>query len=331
MKSSSIITRAGADLPSGYESGAGRLPRVALICDFLEENWPSMDLFGDMLVQRFRAEHAEAIEVEQLRPVLRRLFSKLPGLETAGFSRNADRLLNRFYYYPAWLKKHVETFDLFHLVDHSYSQLILDLPRERAVVTCHDLDTFKCLLEPDSEPRPRWFRAMAQRTLDGFMRAAHVICVSAFTRANLLRHGLFSPERVTVITPGADPIFFSSVNSGRPENGTGGHRDQTYLLHVGSTIRRKRIDVLLRVFARVVAENEAVQLMRVGGAFTAEQQRLAEELKICGQDRTLSASLQIAASGRVPQRRLRAANFRRRGLRLAGHRVDGLWLSGSGK
>jgi len=167
-------------------------------------------------------------------------------------------------------------------VDHSYSQLIPGLPRGRTVVTCHDLDTFQCILEPQKDPRPRWFRAMAQRSLDGFLQAAHVICVSAYTRANLLRHGLFPPDRITVIPPGADPVFFAA-----PEPGHAHVEvlppDVPYLLHVGSTIRRKRIDILLQVFARVVRQRPDVRLVRVGGPFTAEQQALARQLGITAQ------------------------------------------------
>ena len=256
--------------------------KLALICDFLEERWPSMDLFGDMLFQRFTAEHASAIEVQQLRPALRYRFSRIPGLGGAGSLWNADRLVNRFHDYPVWLKKRAANFDLFHLVDHSYSQLILDLPADRTVVTCHDLDTFNCILDPESDPRPRWFRAMAQRSLKGFQRAAQIICVSAFTRDNLLRHGLFPEDRITVIPPGVDPVFFAAEEAGRELNHVAGVRDRKYLLHVGSTIPRKRIDILLRVFARMSSEWPDLQLIRVGGHLTPQQGRLAEELGIAG-------------------------------------------------
>ncbi len=256
--------------------------KLALICDFLEECWPSMDLFGDMLFQRFSSEHASAIEVEQLRPALHYRFSKIPGLGRAGFSWNADRLLNRFHDYPAWLKKRASRYDVFHLVDHSYSQLLLALPGERTVVTCHDLDTFKCLLEPKSEPRPRWFRSMAQRTLNGFLRASQVICPSVFTKTNLLGYGLFSPDRIAVIPPGVDPAFLAAAEPEFDADvalglGLGG---QPWLLHVGSTIRRKRIDILLNVFARAATAFPQLKLLRVGGAFTAQQAELAKRLGI---------------------------------------------------
>ena len=119
--------------------------------------------------------------------------------------RNADRLINRFVDYPRSLKPHLQEFDLFHLIDHSYSQLLHGLPADRTVVTCHDLDTFTCVLEPERQPRPRWFRAMTERILSGFRKAAHVVADSAATRDEILRFGLMPPDRITVIFNGVHP------------------------------------------------------------------------------------------------------------------------------
>jgi glycosyltransferase involved in cell wall biosynthesis len=52
------------------------------------------------------------------------------------------------------------------------------------------------------------------------------------------------------------------------------------LVHVGSTIARKRVDVLLRVFAAVRAVMPGARLIRVGGPFTPVQAALARELGI---------------------------------------------------
>ena len=243
-----------------------------------------MDLFGDMLFRCFQTEHAQEFNVEQMRPALRNRFSRLPGAGTSGFCRNADRLMNRFFDYPRWLRKRAAGFDLFHLMDHSYAQLAFELPAGRMVVTCHDLDTFRCLLEPGAEPRPRWFRAMAQRTLEGFQRAAHVICPSHATKAAVLRQGWFSPDQVTVIHPGADPTFFSPPDAASIEAVAEltGAEHLPYLLHVGSTISRKRVEVLLQAFAGVVAELPGLRLVRVGGPLTDEQSELARKLGIAG-------------------------------------------------
>jgi glycosyltransferase involved in cell wall biosynthesis len=52
------------------------------------------------------------------------------------------------------------------------------------------------------------------------------------------------------------------------------------ILHVGSTIPRKRIDVLLRIFAEVRKQFPATRLLRVGGEFTFEQEQLARSLDL---------------------------------------------------
>lgn len=262
----------------------GRRPpmRVALVCDMLEEGWASMDLFGDMLNACYQSGYAAMVSVEQLRPPLRTRLSRLPFRRAAGALWNADRLINRFFDYPRWLKQRAARFDLFHLIDHSYGQLSFALPRESTVVTCHDLDTFRCLLEPDREPRPRWFRQMAQKSLSGFQQCAHVICPSEATRSQLLAHKLFPERQVTVIPPGVDPAFLAES---QPEpamlpKGLERLRGQNYLLHVGSTIRRKRVDVLLRVFSRLRQQFPELLLLRVGGALTSEQLQLAAKLGV---------------------------------------------------
>jgi len=239
-----------------------------------------MDLFGNMLYRCFQEQPNLGIQAEQLRPPLRDRFSRLPGMRHSKFSRNADRLMNRFHDYPRWLQRRAAGFDIFHLVDHSYSQLALELPAGRTVITCHDLDTFRCLLEPDVEPRPRWFRAMAQRTLRGLLRASQVITPSVFTQAALLKQGWFAPDRVSVIHPGVDPVFLSAPDPDA-EQATAeliGHREQPYLLHVGSTIPRKRVDVLLQVFARISETFPEFRLMRVGGPLTEAQAEMAAKL-----------------------------------------------------
>lgn len=282
MNSDATIAVSSEDRLGAGQTPALRPAKLALICDFLEERWPSMDLLGDMLLRSFTTEHGGAIEVQQLRPDLRHRFSKIPGLGRMGFFRNADRLLNRFHDYPAWLKQRAAGFDVFHIVDHSYAQLVLDLPAERTVVTCHDLDTFRCVLEPERDPRPAWFRAMAGRTLEGFRRAAHVLAVSHATRDELLRHGIFPAERISVVPNGVHPSCGPApdpVADRVADSLLEAPSDTLWLLNVGSTLPRKRLDVLVRAFAAIQRQVPEARLVRVGG-LTAAQLQLAAELNV---------------------------------------------------
>src|SRR5437879_4234511 len=153
--------------------------RIALLCDFTEEHWPSMDQVAAMLLDRLRAEYADTLLVTAVRPRFVRLFSRFTASRDAFF--NADRILNRFVQYPRRLRQIRNRFDVFHVIDHSYSHLVHHLPAASTVVTCHDLDTFRCILAPASEPR-RWpLRALTRRIAAGLCSAARVTCVSPAT------------------------------------------------------------------------------------------------------------------------------------------------------
>src|SRR5262249_46767554 len=148
-------------------------------------------------------------------------------------------------------KRQRARFDLFHIVDHSYAQLAHELPSHRTVITCHDLDTFRCVLEPDRDPRPLWFRTMTKRILDGLRKAAHVIAVSEATRAELVNCRLIEPERITVVHNGVHPSCSSAPDEGADREAArllNDKADTIWLLNVGSNRPRKRIDILLRIF-----------------------------------------------------------------------------------
>lgn len=260
--------------------------RVALLCNFAEEGWPSMDLAGDMLFEHLRHRHPGAIETDRLRPALRPRLTALRGLQSSPLAWKGDRLWNRMVEYPGWLKSRTREYDVFHIVDHSYAHLALILPPERTVVTCHDLDLFRCLTHPATEIRPLWFRMMARRVLKGLQAARHVIFVSESVRQQADRLGLISQSRSSIAYNGAD--HDSTVDTaaereadrfiGSSLNGSGCKGPM--LLSVGSTAPRKRVDVLLRVLAGVREEFPEVQLVRVGGPLTGPQQELAQRLGV---------------------------------------------------
>ena len=258
--------------------------RLALICDFLEEKWPSMDLVGDMLFEELGGnKYREVVAVEQMRPALNRRLTALPMAGKTHLASIGDRITNRVFDYPRWLRRRSNRHDIYHLVDHSYAHMVKELPEARTVVTCHDLDAFKCLFAPDLEPRPWWFKVLASRILSGLEAAAHVIFVSQHVRDEAVRLGIVKTDRISVIPngvhstyqplprPDADSIVkdFIRDSEGSP-----------LLLHVGSTAPRKRIDLLLQIFAAARKQMNTAKLLRVGGELTPEQQQMAEQLGV---------------------------------------------------
>lgn len=270
----------GQGSPVEERKSFSRRPRVAVVCDLLEESWPSMDLVAEMLL-RHLDDPATGVEAVRVRPRMVRRFSKLKLAGMANAGHNLDRVLNRFWHYPRHLKG-AGDFDLFHIIDHSYAQLVHSLPPERTVVTCHDLDTFRCLIGSPVESRSKPFRMLMSRVLEGLCKAARITCDSDYTRNELLASGLVPPERAVVVRNGVSPIFTTLAD---PLADSEAQRllgtlppDAPYVLHVGSTIPRKLVDVLLRVYAKIREAFPHVRLVRASGPFTDSQLKLVRDL-----------------------------------------------------
>jgi len=261
-------------------NAVGGNTRLAILCDYLEEVWPSMDLCGEMLARELQLRPRD-FSCQRLLPPFRRRLGRLTPLPFPGARFNADRLLNRLFDYPRFLREHLQAFDYFHVVDQSYAHLVHSLPAERTGVFCHDLDVFRCLFHPEQEPRPRWFRAMMRRCMRGFSKAAVVFHSTLRTRELILQHGLVSEDRLVHAPYGIAPEFCPQ-ESGTIEDAQllADLARGPYLLHVGNCIPRKRIDVLLDVFASVRSQIPDVRLVKVGGSWTPEQEAQIDRLEI---------------------------------------------------
>src|SRR5262249_41131943 len=126
----------------------------------------------------------------------RNRFTRLPlvGKKIAAF--NADRLLNRQVVLSRFLRGVAHQFDCIHVADHTYANVVHALTPRRAGVYCHALDAFQCLLSPEKDPRPWWFRRVARRIPTGLQAAAVVFYNSRAVGRQLVDAGLAPAERL---------------------------------------------------------------------------------------------------------------------------------------
>jgi glycosyltransferase involved in cell wall biosynthesis len=249
------------------------LLRLAVLPVFREEEWPSMDVCAEMLM----ANLPSGCVGTQVVPRFRRIFSSSPIFGKRAFAWNADRLINRLFAFPRFAGRYRSTFDYFHIVDHSYSQLVHQLPAARTGVYCHDLDTFRCLLEPLRDPQPKWFTGMAKHILAGLQKAAVVFHSTLAVRERIVRHGLVDPLKLRHVPYGVSPEFTPgpSLETVPWIEELNGH---PWLAHIGSCIPRKRIDVLLDVVAEVRRTIPELRLVKVSGDWTDEQRKQIVDL-----------------------------------------------------
>ena len=147
------------------------------------------------------------------------------------------------------------------------------LPASRTGVFCHDLDAYRSILLPHEEPRPKWYRAMTRHMLRGLQKAAVVFHTTDVVRAQIDQFQLIDPAKIVQAPYGVGEHFKpASVTSiDLPEPWASKVRDRRYLLHVSTCNPRKRIDVLLDVFAEVRRQMPDLLLVQIGGTWSAPQ------------------------------------------------------------
>ena len=282
-----------------------------------------MDLVARMLASELQSRYSDSFEVDLRCPrfIKFNLFGRVAHATSAKSINNTERALNRYLNYPIWLRGERERYDLFHIIDHSYAHLANYLPPEKTIVTCHDLDAFQSVLDGSSRPaRSIVLRAVASHVLKGFGRAAMVSCVSRATRDAIVAANLAAPWKTVVIPNGIDSAMSPNAESEADEVAARllGPRvpGAIEIVHVGSIEARKRIDLLLRVFAGIRQQNRDARLIRIGGELSAEHAKMTRELGI---------SDRIATMPYV-ERRVLAAIYRRASILLLPSEAEGFGL-----
>jgi glycosyltransferase involved in cell wall biosynthesis len=295
------------------------LPRVAIVSDLREERWHSMDLVAEMLLLNLKAPDLRVVDPTELRPAMVRRVTRLP-IVPGRLAETADRIVNRVWDYPRWLAMRCDDFDVFHVVDHSYANLVHALPANRTIVTCHDLDAFAGAL-PGTHGGTLVSRALAHRLLEGLQAAARIVCVSEAGRDELIAHDIVDASRVTVIPNGVHPTCTHrpDARADREAAELLGPVDPAAieLLHVGSTIPRKRIDVLLESFAILRRTWPSLRLIRVGDTFTSAQERQVKQLGL----------VDVVTVLPFVDRRVLAALYRRATMLLQPSEREGAWVA----
>lgn len=269
--------RSGAVRPDFTEPVSPLL--LGIVADFPEERWESMDLVAEMVSAEFSGRPEAGIVPVPLTPPYRPIFGRYSGKRLAW---NLDRLINRRWTLPRGIRQAIrrELPDAVFVVDHSYAHVVPVIRSEGVpvVVMCHDLDAFRDLFDSAAHGWRAWpRRRFARPILEGLLQADRVVTGSNVVHDEFLARydGRFPADRVTTIPYGVAPEFLAeSTGVAWPIQGLG---DATgpLLLHVGSTIPRKRIDVLLEAFAGVIANCPGATLIRVGGRLTDEQRAMA--------------------------------------------------------
>jgi glycosyltransferase involved in cell wall biosynthesis len=125
---------------------------------------------------------------------------------------------------------------------------------------------------------------MTLRILKGVQSAAVVFHATNEVARQVREHGLVDPRRLVHAPLGVAREFSAVEDSAPVDPMLSRAAEMPFVMHVGSCIARKRIDVLLDVFAELRRARSELRLVKIGGEWTdrqlAQQRRLGIEQSI---------------------------------------------------
>jgi glycosyltransferase involved in cell wall biosynthesis len=231
-----------------------------------------MQRFSEMMLRELRALNAQ---VKFLRPQ-----PWLVRIERFAFLRKWTGYFDKYILFPFQLRPN-RAADIVHICDHSnavYTKYFRNIP---VVVTCHDLLAVRGAFGEETDCPASFTGKFLQRwILRGLRRATAVVCVSKATEADA--HRLLPPSsrakaegsrgtpenlpRITVIENGLN-YDYRPLPEGKIITRLAPLQrlklDRPFVLHVGSSLRRKNRAGVLRIFAKTKDEWNA-QLVFAG-------------------------------------------------------------------
>jgi len=184
---------------------------------------------------------------------------------------------------PPLLNKAVQQADIVHICDHSNAVYVPTQRRTPYVVTCHDLLAVRGGLGEQTDCPASAMGSLLQRwILRGLARADGLACDSTATLHDAMRL-LSSRQQPPELLPIALKYDYQPLTEHERKQllkGVAGLEfDKSFILHVGSSLRRKNREGILRAFAKV-RDKVSGQLVFAGRRLDASQRQLASELGV---------------------------------------------------
>jgi glycosyltransferase involved in cell wall biosynthesis len=281
--------------------------RVLLVPDLPLERWPSMDRYAHRLFDWLESTDS-GLDVRLAASIGELTREREAGRQSGGFVRwwtqpvrpsriilpgpllEPQRYAARYVLYPWRLRREAKRAQLVHILDHSYAHMVASAARRPVIVTVHDLLPVIVLRSPTDGWRDGWRNRLLRQALKALRRGQAYIVPTEWLKRELASW-LGDDRRIHVVPFGVDRSFFSE-SPGARTRGRAEWRipDEAFVvLHVGSTVERKNVPLVIETVARLRAVAD-VYLLQVGGRFTGAQQQLIERLNLRRYVRSVTAA-----------------------------------------
>lgn len=192
--------------------------------------------------------------------------------------------LDKYALFPLLLRRRAaRPGTVVHLCDHGNAMYAAALPGTPVVITCHDLLAVRGALGEDTDcPASAAGKWLQRWILHSLAHASIIACVSSATKADadrmvdLTRRGTRTAYLPIGLNHPYRPIPHSEADARLAQIPT---LTGPFILHIGSNLRRKNREGVLRIFAKTAAHWTG-QLVFAGQPLSAELRALAASLGI---------------------------------------------------
>jgi glycosyltransferase involved in cell wall biosynthesis len=250
--------------------------KILLVGNYAPDRQHSMLGFTDLMEQGLKkAGH----EVQTIYPPV--VFGKMgrhvpPASKWLGY-------IDKLAVLPPLLNRAAAQAEIVHICDHSNAVYVPEKRETPYVVTCHDLLAVRGGLGEQTDCPASPFGVLLQRwILRGLKRADGLACDSTATlndATRLLSDRQQPPELLPIALKYEYQPLSDDECKQELSSVPGLDLNKPFILHVGSSLRRKNREGILRVFAKV-KDNIDVQLVFAGRPLEASQRQLAGELGV---------------------------------------------------
>jgi glycosyltransferase involved in cell wall biosynthesis len=256
---------------------ATRNPMVLLIGNYSADQQQSMQRFGKMMLQGLTAAGVAA-ELVQPEPFFGRI--KVAG----GFISKWLAYIDKFFLFPHRLRRKLSpSIDIVHICDHSNAVYTSHVRTTPVLVTCHDLLAVRGALGEQTDCPASFTGNFFQRwILAGLRRATSIACVSRATLRDaerLIQSNGNHPQLHLVANGLNYPYQKQPVEIVRQRLAGLFDLDRPFVFHVGSNLRRKNREGVLRIFG-LTKNDWNGQLVLAGDPLNNELHSLGKKLGV---------------------------------------------------
>jgi glycosyltransferase involved in cell wall biosynthesis len=252
---------------------------VLLIGNYAPDQQQSMQRFSAMMLQGLTA---AGVDAQLIRPPA--VFGKIRVF--GAFVAKWLAYIDKFVVFPMQLRKQLRRRpEVVHICDHSNAVYVKRCRRVPVIVTCHDLLAVRGALGEDTDCPASFAGKILQRwILGGLRKADAVACISEATADDaerLIGHGVGRPH-LSVVPMGLNYPYKKlpvDVAHARLRAIANLNCNVPFALHVGSNLRRKNRDAVIRIFAKCKDKWNG-RLVFAGDLLNEELVSLAERLGV---------------------------------------------------